>query len=220
MVYSPLHRKLYFGGGGASKAFYSMDSSKKVVRLADAPDVFDCVRSSLAADPVSGDPLILANNNGFHAYSSSANAWRLLAGPPAWLNGKEAAIAAMATGIPEYGVVFYLAPALRKAFLYKYPAGGTALRPGAAPRASGMRLFADPEGGLTLFLPEGWTASGRVDILGLDGRRVATQPAAARVHWIPGKDATAYGPLLVVWRESGKRMGTRLAPYLIPARKP
>jgi hypothetical protein len=224
MEYSPPTRKLYFGGGGGSKAFYSMDSAKKIARLADAPDEYGCVRSSLAVDPVSGEPLIIANDNAFYAYSPSADAWRRLADPPARMNGADAAIAAMATGIAEYGVVFYLAPALKKAYLYKHASGGTAIRQdglgsGADGRASGMRISPDPEGGLTVLLPEGWTSSGRVDILGLGGRRVAFLPAAARVHWLPGKEAPANGPLLVVWREGGKRMATRLAPYLVPGQE-
>lgn len=210
MEYSPPERKLYFGGGGESKAFYSLDSARKVVRLADAPDVFGCVRTSLAVDPATGEPLLIANDNRFYAYSPAANAWRRLADPPARMNDTVGAIAAMATGIPESGVVFYLVPTLRKAFLYKHAVGGAAVRPRATGRVAGLRVYAGPGNGLTVALPEGWTPSGRVDLCDTRGRRLATLPAAARIHWVP--DAPVSGPLLVAWHEHGRPRESGLAP--------
>jgi hypothetical protein len=124
--YSLVHRKVYFGGAQGSKAFYSLDSLKKVTRLADAPEAFDDDHSSLACDPVTGNPLILSNANNYYVYSAVTNAWTQLASPPATLNApSSAAKAVMATGIPEYGVVFYMSPNLKKVYLYKHAALGS-----------------------------------------------------------------------------------------------
>lgn len=121
MTYSSPHRKLYFGGGNDSRAFYSMDSAKNVVRLADAPETITCIGSSLATDPVTGNPLFLANSNNYYVFDAAANKWAHITNPPAQLiNPAMNSVSALATSIPEYGVVFYLSPNLKKVYLYKY----------------------------------------------------------------------------------------------------
>ena len=79
-----------------------------------------------------------------------------------------------------------------------------------------MRVIAGSEGGLTILLPEA-SASGRIDILGPDGRRAASLPAAARVHWSPGR-GPASGPFFVVWSRNDRAPEIRLAPPLAAGR--
>jgi hypothetical protein len=205
--YSPGHRKLYFGGGGGSRHFYSMDSAKEITRLADAPAELTCVGTSLAVDPVTGDPLFLATDNGFHGYSPATGAWKALASPPQKLNGSTS-VAAMATDIPEHGVVFYMSPSLKKVFLYKHAAAGTPVRAPSAV-AKGMRFNARAGGGLVIALPEGREAEGSLEILDLAGRRAALLPAAERVHWRPEREFS--GPVAVRWIVAGKVAAARLA---------
>jgi len=147
--YSPVHRKVYFGGG--STAFYSLDSAKRVTRLADAPESYNCDYSSLACDPVTGNPLILANSNNYYMYSATANQWTQITNPPAALNApSSAAKPAMATGISEYGVVFYMSPNLKKVYLYKHAAGTAAAEARPAPVSAALSDLPNPVSRSTL----------------------------------------------------------------------
>ncbi len=139
--YSFVHSKLYFGGGGGagSRAFFSMNDSNRVTRLADAPENFDCIRSSLAVDPVTGTPLLLANSNKYYAYQAGSNTWTELTSPPRALNSTTNAVAVMATAIPEHGVVFYMSPPQKKVYLYKH-AASSSVRNLSRRASSGFRL--------------------------------------------------------------------------------
>jgi hypothetical protein len=74
MEYSPVHKKVYFGGAQGSRAFYSMDAVKKITRLADAPETYNCTRSSLTCDPVTGSPLIHSNSGNLRRHRGHGNA--------------------------------------------------------------------------------------------------------------------------------------------------
>lgn len=74
-------------------------------------------RTSLACDPVTGSPLMFGNSNNFFVYSATVDQWTKITSPPATLNNQGGAQAAMATGISEYGVVFYFSPDKEKVFL-------------------------------------------------------------------------------------------------------
>lgn len=77
-------------------------------------------RTSLACDPVTGSPLVIANSNNFFVYNATADQWTKITSPPVVLNNQGGAQAAMAPGIPEYGVVFYMSPDKEKVYLYKH----------------------------------------------------------------------------------------------------
>jgi hypothetical protein len=173
MEYSVVHRKLYFGGAQGSRAFYSMDSSKKTTRLADAPESYDCNRSSLACDPVTGTPLILANSNKFYAYNASSNQWTTLASPPARLNSTSGAVAAMATGIPEHGVVFYMSPPQKRVYLYKFAENTTGSQvSGIAFKPGGIRVAPHPFHSEVRISRPG-LVHGTVEVFSPAGRRIA-----------------------------------------------
>ena len=85
--YSPAHRKVFFGGGPRVPRFFiPWTAQKNITRLADAPEPFDCTHSSLACDPVTGNPLLLSNANKYYVYEPASNRWDNIANPPVALN--------------------------------------------------------------------------------------------------------------------------------------
>jgi hypothetical protein len=220
MEYSAPHHKVYFGGGNDTRDFYSMDSTRKVVKLADAPEILTCKGTSLATDPVSGDPLFLAASNNYYAYKAASDSWVKSTSPPDQLNDTGGSVACLATEIPELGVVFYMSPIRRKAYLYKHAERGAQVNARISGRRAGMQLHWGPQGGLTLFLPPDRDPAGTVEILGLSGRKEAVFPAREQIQLRTG--GLSSGPKLVVWSEHGKTVDARLALPMVnlnPSRK-
>ncbi|MBL8026249.1 MAG: T9SS type A sorting domain-containing protein [Fibrobacteres bacterium] len=122
-IYSVKHKKVYFGGGNNSGAFYSMDTLFNITRLADVPyGSIHVAYSCLTSDPVTGTPLLqtdlLNPGHGFYSYDTSANGWF----PEAPLPFPAGTGRLLATPLPEHGVTFFMSPSYGgfRTFLYRF----------------------------------------------------------------------------------------------------
>jgi hypothetical protein len=105
--YSPVHRVMIFGGGEGPNgtALYRMDANRQITRLNNAPQRMGTTYSIVTTDPVSGNFLVFFDNASYQ-FNPMTQVWTLLPGVPPWRPiGYAGVFAAVATSLPEYGVV-------------------------------------------------------------------------------------------------------------------
>jgi hypothetical protein len=129
-VYDRVDRVLFFGGGGN---IYKMTASGSITSVRSAPVSLGVTHSVVAADPVSGDLLVLSGSN-MYQYDVAGDAWAALpAAVPAPLRGMNGVgDGLLQVPISEHGVVMYIKYNFTnsKVYLYKH-APFTAVAPNA-----------------------------------------------------------------------------------------
>ncbi|MBL8028324.1 MAG: T9SS type A sorting domain-containing protein [Fibrobacteres bacterium] len=114
--YSGRAKKLYFGGGGRSQDFYSIDSSLDIEKLPDVPGGLHPSYCSYTTDPVTGNPLLLTDTDTLYSFDTEAKLWIKHSNrkPPFTAH-------ALTVNIPEYGIIMYaVAQGGYKVYLYKH----------------------------------------------------------------------------------------------------
>jgi len=105
--YTPVHRVMIFGGGEGpnGQAVYRMNADRSITRLVDAPQRMGTTYSIVSTDPVSGNFLVFFDTASYE-FNSITQVWTLLPGVPPWRPiGYEGVFVAVATPLPEYGVI-------------------------------------------------------------------------------------------------------------------
>jgi hypothetical protein len=119
-VYDRVDKVLFFGGGAN---MYKMTASGSITSVRSAPVTLGVSSSVVAADPVSGDLVVLAGSN-MYQYDVSGDAWSVLPlavpAPLRALNGVGDGL--VHVPISEHGVIMYIKYNFgnSKVFLYKH----------------------------------------------------------------------------------------------------
>jgi hypothetical protein len=135
-AYNPVNKVLIFGHEGA---FYKLNSSKQVTRLADPPVIFydgGGYLGNLVADPVSGKFLYLTpSGRQFYTYDVLTDTWQQ---QPSASKPNLTSNSIVSAPLSNYGVVMYVACLARscKVYLYKHRAGTVPPPPSSAPPPS------------------------------------------------------------------------------------
>jgi hypothetical protein len=118
--YDPVHKVVYFGGGRDSRAFYKIDPSMKITKLADAPISNWIASANTVVDPVSGHCLVIVNTpaSAFHEYDPDADAWRTLPTPP--FPNPAYTPTGVAAALPEHGVILALRGDPAQLWVYRH----------------------------------------------------------------------------------------------------
>lgn len=123
-VYLPQSRLLLYGGGNNSKRLYSINETLTVTQVPDVvfpdggTDQLHTAYTTLTADPVTGDALLLSQQGSFHAWDPSTRQWSRLPDPP-W-RGRSGYDHALATPVDDHGVVLFVFPqGVYRTWLYK-----------------------------------------------------------------------------------------------------
>jgi len=187
-AYSPTFRKFFFGGDAAGN-FYSMDSAKKVVKVANAPGLLHENNSTLTTDPATGKILYLGDPQSSNAgklfvYNPDSDTWQSAGNAPQTGH-------ALATPVSNEGVVLFLFPATYKTYIYKHAAGGTALEKGTLPSAISLSVSPNPIASHARFTLGTELKAGPATLALYDckGRKIATLAASTQgvFNWSTAK---------------------------------
>lgn len=102
--YNPVHKLVYFGGGGNSTSFYSMDANLNLRRLTNSPTTIAVANAMTLADPSSGAQLIFADDGSVYEYDRQGNQWfgagthSIMSHATSWR---------ISVPIPDYGVTMF-----------------------------------------------------------------------------------------------------------------
>ncbi|WP_447969512.1 hypothetical protein [Nitrospira sp. M1] len=149
-LYLPLRGELAFGGGNTSSGplhsrWCTVNSSGTAVQRPDAPSPLHVnaghqTGTIIAADPGSGELLVLTNKGKFHAFDFLTNRWGTVndVGRPGKFNNSSKNIAnSVVIPISTYGVVMYIKAVTSnpEVWIYKHSQGGSVPVPPSPPPA-------------------------------------------------------------------------------------
>jgi hypothetical protein len=114
MAYSAAKNVAVMGGGNANnKKLWRLNSDRTVTAMPDAPSgcTVGVQAGILCEDPVTGNFLVLSQNNLFELNPSGSGSWTRLSGtrvPPSGMNPTGGAQGLICTPIPGYGAIAYI----------------------------------------------------------------------------------------------------------------
>jgi hypothetical protein len=172
--YSPVHRVMIFGGGeGANgRALFRINANGQVARLGDAPQRIGITYSVVTTDPVSGDFLVFFDNASWQ-FNPITDTWTPLSAVPPWRSlGSPGIFAAVATPIPELGIVVVAKYAGDNSRVYLYRHSASVPRPSISLRADPATVAS---GGSSVL---SWTTGATSDCSGSRGTAAWPGPKA------------------------------------------
>ena len=113
-VYSPIKDLMYFGGGGGSKALYTLSPSGTITPRTDAPVEYGIIQSITTVDPVNGKLVLYCIDRVVRIYDPSTDTWSTGSAPPSDFRSGNIynegdVMGIIAAPIYTYGVTMFIA---------------------------------------------------------------------------------------------------------------